>query len=95
MEEAILKILLNRVDVPQAKNVGYYPTAIAGLQTSTLEIAETFRSFLRWKDHPKNEFNTSFNGIDGTKPKVRYERNGKPYDIDELFNYFLEHDKSH
>jgi hypothetical protein len=55
------------------------------------KIVSQFTEFIEWKDHPKNEFNTCFNGTDKTRPKVCYEKKDKHYTLQELFTYWNNH----
>ena len=55
------------------------------------KIVSNFTDFIEWKDHPKNEFNSCFNGTDKSRPKICYERKEKHYTLQELFIYWQNH----
>lgn len=85
MEEQIFEIL----------NESFKRNLIYGRSVTIKEASEKavkeFTNFIEWKDHPKNEFNSCFNGTDKSRPKVCYERKEKHYTLQELFIYWQNH----
>jgi hypothetical protein len=56
---------------------------------------EKIKSFIAWKDDPKTPFDTVFNGLDKSKPRISY-RNGnadKEWSLDEVWKYYCENVK--
>jgi hypothetical protein len=85
MEEHIFEILSESFK----KNLIYgRPSTI---RDASEKAVKQFKDFLKWKDDIKCEFSSCYNGEDKSRPKVCYERSGKHYTIDELFNYWENH----
>lgn len=47
------------------------------------------KQFILWKDDlTKSPFNVCINLIDKDRPKVEYEKNGKHYTIDQVYDFW-------
>jgi hypothetical protein len=64
------------------------PTTI---KTASEKAVKEFKDFITWVHNPKCDFSISYNGIDKSRDKINYERNGKTYNIDQVFNYWQNH----
>ena len=59
-----------------------------------LIMEEETKAFIIWKDSPKSPFITSYNGEDKTKPRIRYDKNGKFYTLEEVYDYWIKLQKT-
>lgn len=85
MEEEIFEIISECFK----KNLIYgRPTTI---KEASEKAVKEVKDFIVWKDHPKNDFNTCFNGVDKSRPQICYEKGGKHYTIEQVFNYWQNH----
>lgn len=53
---------------------------------------EEIKAFILWKDSPRSPFITSYNCE--TKPKIRYDKGGKFYSIEEVYDYWIKLQKA-
>jgi hypothetical protein len=54
------------------------------------EITSNFKAFIDWKDDPHCPFTLHYNGEDPTKPKISYDKGGKNYTLDQVYNFWVE-----
>jgi len=52
---------------------------------------EEIKRFIEWKDNPKTPFETVYNGIDKSKPKILYRKGNsdKDWTLDDVYEYWL------
>jgi len=68
-----------------------YP--LIALNTEIME--EKIKQFIFWKDNPKTPFETVYNGIDKSKPKIYYRKGmtDKIWTIEEVYDYWIKETK--
>jgi hypothetical protein len=56
------------------------------------ELNPKFRDFALWLHDPKSPFDTVFQGIDKTKPRITYRKGNadKEWSLDEVWKYYCE-----
>jgi hypothetical protein len=54
------------------------------------ELTPKIKAFIQWKDDPKTPFDTVFNGLDKSKPRITYRKGNadKEYSIEDVWNYW-------
>lgn len=57
------------------------------------ELPIKIKNFITWLDHPKCIFTTCYNGTDDSRPKICYEKGNKHYTLDQVWEYYLSHEK--
>ena len=52
---------------------------------------EDIKAFITWLHNPKCVFYTCYNGVDKTRPKIEYERDGRYYSLEEVYGFWKNH----
>jgi hypothetical protein len=55
------------------------------------ELLPEIKEFILWKDSPKTPFETVFNGVDKSRPKILYRKglSDRDWTIDEVWEYWI------
>jgi len=72
-----------------------YPDELSLLREASENIDQEYKNFTKWKDDPNCPFSTYFEW--GSKPKVMtvgYTKNGKNYNIDDVYKFYNENIKN-
>jgi hypothetical protein len=71
-----------------------YDPDVETLEAGTIadDILTMFKKFILWLHDPKSPFDSVFNGIDKTKPRISYRKGNldKEYSIDEVFKWYVD-----
>ena len=51
-------------------------------------MTDEIKAFLTWLHDLRCPFSVAYNGSDKTRPKIEYEKGGKFYNIDYVFEYW-------
>ena len=59
------------------------------------KLPDKIKRFILWKDDPKTPFETVYNGLDKTKPRILYRKHfsDKDWTIDEVYEYWMKETK--
>ena len=61
------------------------------IRDASEKAVREFKEFIKWKDNIKCDFSTCWNNDDPNRDKICYERNGKHYNLEHVWEYWKNH----